>query len=334
VSKDLAADVRAAFSGKKESALIGLITKDTNKLLSLAKKRDAIEKKIAEANKFAADTTSQAKATGSLGSIVQDDAYSPKYVKQQMATSLAQIKKFTANVKTLQKKGLNKDLLRQILEMGPEQGAAFAASLAGADKATIKEYNSLNTQINKESGKLGKYGADLLYDSGKKAGDGFLTGLKAQQKDIEKLMLDIAKSMQKAIKKALGIKSPSRVMAAVGHMTVLGLRDGLTRTIPAVDGAMRKIAASVTSGAPATLPAAIARTANIPQLAVNARRAAATNPGRAPLPAGDLHVHVHLDNHGVIGSQMELDNWLMGSVNRLAGQGRLRRLVQTGGSFA
>jgi hypothetical protein len=323
VSKDLASDVRAAFSGKKESALIGLITKDTNKLLSLAKKRDAIEKKIAEANKFAADTTNQAKATGSLGSIVQDDAYSPKYVKGQMAASLKQIKAFTANIKKLQKKGLNKDLIRQILEMGPEQGAAFAASLAGADKATIKEYNSLNKQINKESGKLGKYGADLLYDSGKKAGDGFLTGLKGQQKQIEKFMLDLAKAMQKAIKKALGIKSPSRVMAAVGDMTMFGLRDGLTRNIPAVDGAMRKIAARVSGGVPATLPAAVARNVNTPQLAVSARRAAAADTGRAALPAGDVHVHLHLDNHGVIGSRTELMNWLVKSLDDI---GRTQRI--------
>jgi hypothetical protein len=337
VSKDLAADVRAAFSGKKESALIGLINKDTTKLLSLASKRDAIEKKILEANKFASDTTAQAKATGSLGSIVQDDAYSPKFVKGQMQASLNQIKKFTANVKLLQKKGLNKDLLRQILEMGPEQGAAFAASLAGADKATIKQYNSLNTQINKESGKLGKYGADLLYDSGKKAGDGFLTGLKGQQKAIEKLMLDIAKSMQKAIKKALGIKSPSRVMAAVGHMTMLGLEGGITRQLPAVADAMRKAATTVSSAAKTTLPAAVARrpaAAQVPALAVSARRAAGAGAGRTALPSGDIHVHVHLDNHGVIGSKIELDNWLMSSVNRLAGQGRLRRLVQTGGTFA
>lgn len=317
VSKDLAADVRAAFSGKKESALVRLINKDTDKLLSLAKKRDAIEKKIAEANKFASDTASQARATGSLGSIVQEDAYSPKYVKGQMAASLKQIKQFTANVKLLQKKGLNKDLLRQILEMGPEQGAAFAASLAGADKATIKEYNSLNSQINKESSKLGKYGADLLYDSGKKAGDGFLTGLKAQQKNIEKLMLDIAKSMQKAIRKALGIKSPSRVMAAVGDMTMLGLHDGIARTVPVVATAMRKAADTVTGGIPTTMPALTAPGVNTPALVGTQRR-------RRDSQIIEVHEHhYHFDNKGVIGSQIELDNWLARSIDRLNTQRRL-----------
>jgi trimeric autotransporter adhesin len=310
VSKDLASDVRAAFSGNKESALIGLINKDTKKLLDAASKRDALEKKIAEANKFASDTANQARATGSLSTIVQEDAYSPKYVKGQMAASLKQIKQFTANVKTLQKKGLNKDLLRQILEMGPEQGAAFAASLAGADKATIKQYNSLNSQISKESSKLGKYGADLLYDSGKKAGDGFLTGLKAQKKQIEKFMLDLAKSMQAAIKKALGIKSPSRVMEAVGHMTMAGLEGGLVRRVPAVQGVMRKVATAVATGVPDARGIAAG--------AVSTSRRGASGAGAT------VHEHhYHFDNNGVIGSQIELDNWLARSIDRLNTQHRL-----------
>lgn len=41
----------------------------------------------------------------------------------------------------------------------------------------------------------------------------------------------------------------------------------------------------------------------------------------AAAPGGDLHVHVH--NHGVIGSQLEVDNWLARSLDRLNQQRRL-----------
>jgi hypothetical protein len=249
VSTDLAKDIRAAFSGRKESNLLKMVNRETKDLLTLAGKRDAISKKIADANKFATDTASKARATGGLASIVQQDQFSPKFVKQQMQASLADIKSFTANVQKLQKKGLNKDLLRQILEMGPEQGAQFAKSLAGADKATIKQYNSLNTSINKESSKLGKVGADMLYDSGKHAGKGFLTGLKAQQKDIEKLMLSIAKGMQKAIKKALGIKSPSTVFAAIGRNIGDGLVSGMAASHPKVSAAAKRIGSAAAGNA-------------------------------------------------------------------------------------
>lgn len=50
--------------------------------------------------------------------------------------------------------------------------------------------------------------------------------------------------------------------------------------------------------------------------------------GRAPATTGgDVHLHIH--NDGVIGSQIELDNWLTGSLDRLA---RTRRLPANVGS--
>lgn len=294
VSKDLATDIWAAFTGRKDNQLVAMVNRQTGRLLSLAKQRDAVAKKIADANKFATDTASQARATGSLASIIQPDAFAPKFVKQQMQASLNQIKAFTANVQKLQKKGLNKDLLRQILEMGPEQGGQFAKALAGADKATIKQYNSLNAQINKESGKLGKTGADLLYDSGKKAGQGFLTGLKAQQKEIEKLMLSIAKGMQKALRKALGIKSPARALIPDGVNTARGIAVGVVRGLPHVDSAMRKVAGRVTQGA---------RTPAVGTMPASRGNAAA----QAPTV---IHQHsYYLVNQGAIGSAMELQNW-------------------------
>ena len=308
VSKDLAADVRAAFSGRRESALIKLINRDTGKLLSLASKRDSVAKKIADANKFASDTAGTARATGSLASIIRPDAFSPTFVKREMQASLNQIKSFTANVTKLQKKGLNKNLLRQILEMGPEQGGAFAKSLAGADAATIKQYNKLQADIDKQSTKLGKTGADMLFDSGKQAGKGFLTGLKAQQKDIEKLMLSIAKGMQKSIRKALGISSPARKLIPDGVNTARGLALGVVRGLPHIDSAMQQVTSRVASGA--RMPAV----GTVPTMRPSAQLAASS---------GDLHVHLHLQNHGVIGSQHQMDDWFAHALDNAVRTGRI-----------
>ncbi|MEU9323185.1 hypothetical protein AB0D91_05135 [Streptomyces canus] len=318
-AKSIASAITSAFKGtgsRTDDRLVKLIDSGNKRLQGLAVQRDALVKKIADANKFATDTATAARSTGSLASIVQEDAYSPKYVKSQMQASLNQIKTFTANVEKLKKKGLNKDLLRQILEMGPEQGAAFAKSLAGADAATIKQYNSLNTQISTASTKLGKAGADMLYDSGKKAGQGFLTGLKAQQKDIEKLMLNIAKSMQKAIKKALGIKSPSRVMDAIGRMTTLGLSTGIVRTLPDIRTAMTRVAGAVTSGAPTTLPA-------LTSPAVALGTVPSSRGVTASAPTIVTENHYYLVNQGVIGSQIELQNWFVGMLDNAARTNRI-----------
>jgi SLT domain-containing protein len=49
------------------------------------------------------------------------------------------------------------------------------------------------------------------------------------------------------------------------------------------------------------------------------------------VPAGGGEIHIHLENRGVIGSQAETDNWLAGSVNRLARTGRLTQAVRRAG---
>lgn len=317
--------ITKAFKGRRsvvDDALVARVRVGNIRLQALAKQRDALAKRIADAQKFAGDLTAKARATGSLGSIIQEDFFAPSYVEKEMRKSLNNIKRFTANITKLQKKGLSKDLLRQILELGPEQGAQFAASLAGADKETIKRFNRLQSQIGSASSKLGKQGADLLFDSGKKAGQGFLTGLKAQQKQIEQLMLRIAKGMQKAIRKALGIRSPSRVMAAVGRMTVLGLEGGITRMLPAVDQAMARVADAVTSVTPNILPDTIGRT-TLPALGLGAMR---TN---SMTTAGNtVNITLNLTNQGVIGSRIEVENWLARALDNLDRTSRLPKTLR------
>lgn len=251
-AKSMASAITSAFKGtgsRTDDRLVAMISNSNKKLQSLAGQRDSIAKKIGDARKFSTDTASKASATGSLGSIVQTDYYAPSAVEKRMKASLSQIKAFTANVQKLQKKGVNKALLRQVIDLGVEQGGGFAKSLAGADAATIKRYNKLQSDIGAQSKRLGNAGADMLYDSGKKSSQGFLTGLKAQQKSIEKLMLNIAKGMQKAIRRALGIKSPSTVFAAIGRNVGDGLAAGLSASHPKVAQAAKRLssAASVTA---------------------------------------------------------------------------------------
>lgn len=257
----LANAITRAFKGRrthKDDRLVRLVQRGNHRLQRLADKRDKIAARIAEARKFAADTASTARGTGALSSLVSGEDISVGAIKGGLADKIGQLREFTRHLKMLRAKGLNKNMLRQILEMGPEQGAAYANALAGAGKGTIRGINALQSTLGKQSKSLGRFGADALYDSGKKAGRGFLAGLAAQKKSIESLMVKIAKGMQKAIRRALGIRSPSRVMAEVGRQSTLGLAVGLTRPIGAVDRAMGQVAAAVagtTPRVPVALPA-------------------------------------------------------------------------------
>ncbi|MEU0634006.1 hypothetical protein [Streptomyces sp. NPDC005989] len=253
-AKDLVKDIWKAWEGTKstkDSKLVQMVNRDTKKLQALATKRDALAQKIAGAKKYAAEWTAGAREDASLSGLgIEEGQVTAGSIQAGLAQKLAKIKQFTNYIQILGKRGLAKSMLKQILNMGPEQGYAYASALAGASNSTLKQINSLQYSINSQTDKLGKTGADVMYDSGKQAGKGFLTGLTSQQKAIEDQMVKIAKGMQKAIKTALGIKSPSRVMAELGRYSTEGLAVGLTERMPVLDRALGAVTDRVASAQP------------------------------------------------------------------------------------
>ncbi|WP_327710021.1 hypothetical protein OG912_16740 [Streptomyces sp. NBC_00464] len=249
VSKDLVRDIWAAWRGSrttKDSRLVAMVNRDTKRLQVLAKRRDDIAATIATAKKFAGTVTAAARQETTLGQLgIADGEVSAGSIKAGLAAKLAKIKTFTSYIGTLAKRGLSKGLIRQILDMGPEQGYAYASALAGASSTTLKSINSTQTALDSATTSLGKAGADAMYDSGSQAGAGFLKGLTSQQDAIETQMTKIAKGMQTAIKKALGIKSPSTVMAQVGRYSTEGLAQGLTQPMPMLDAALGEVSGRV-----------------------------------------------------------------------------------------
>ena len=69
-------------------------------------------------------------------------------------------------------------------------------------------------------------------------------------------MEKLAKSMQKALRKALGIKSPARAMIPDGEMTTAGVAVGVLQGLPHVDRAMNAVAGRMAGHAAAVAPVA------------------------------------------------------------------------------
>jgi hypothetical protein len=76
-----------------------------------------------------------------------------------------------------------------------------------------------------------------LYQAAVDSAAGLVKGLQSQQAAIEKEMDKIAAGMVKAIKKALGIKSPSREFMKIGDWSTKGLAKGLEDSTAAVTAA-------------------------------------------------------------------------------------------------
>lgn len=245
-AKDLAKDIWTAWKGtgsKKDSHLVAMVTRDTRKLQNLATARDKLASKIATARKYATDLAANARQGAELQNLgIDEEQVSAGSIQASLSEKLARIKQFTAYIAALSKKGLSKELLRQVLAMGPDSGYAYASALMGMGNSALRQINVTSAQVSSAATSLGVWGADSMYDAGSQAGKGFLTGLMAQEKAIEAAMLKIAKSMDKAIRKALGIKSPSTLAAVSGGFFTKGVAKGAVDELPVLDRAMGAVA--------------------------------------------------------------------------------------------
>jgi phage-related minor tail protein len=239
--------------GKKRSKALATISKGTKKLTALASKEATLATRMKAATKKVAD---QIKARDALAADVkkgvlegaditkQDTGGWPQTAESILAglksdTAAAQL--FAKNLATLRKKGVRSDLIAQIAQAGVEQGSSAAAALANANSGQVKQINSQQAALVKAAGAAGATAGDAMYGAGIRAAQGLVSGLKSQQSAIEKQMLAIAKGMSKSIRAALGIKSPSKVMALVGRYTAQGLIKGVEGQRGAVNASMQSL---------------------------------------------------------------------------------------------
>ncbi|MBA9005913.1 hypothetical protein [Thermomonospora cellulosilytica] len=233
--------IQTAFAGRRtrlDDQLIARLRGANRRLQTLAAERSRITDLIKAANERAAEVTRQASDFASLSGVLSSLGSSVPRTAEALATALrnrlALLKEFQSDVAALARRGLSRDLLDQIIAAGPEQGAALADALLSGPDSVIRDLNRTSKEIATTAQSLGRQSADLLFDSGRRAGAGFLEGLKAQQKDIEKLMRQIAEQVAATVKRTLKIKSPSRVMAGLGEDTLAGYLRGLDRLAPQI----------------------------------------------------------------------------------------------------
>jgi TP901 family phage tail tape measure protein len=200
----------------------------SSRLQQLAGQRSSIQGRIAQARQYAAD---QSAGLGDYLSVTGTSATNISDLIGQMRTRQGGAKSFASEVSRLSKMGLSKTLLAQLAEAGP--GSQLAATLAGASKADIGQLNKVARSQDKLTTSFGRTMANAMFDSGKQAGTGFLSGLLAQEKAIQSEMNKLATGMVATIKKALGIKSPSTVFRdQVGRQVAMGTAAGVRQYAP------------------------------------------------------------------------------------------------------
>ncbi|GLW45500.1 hypothetical protein Stsp02_11620 [Streptomyces sp. NBRC 14336] len=249
----LADIVRKSLSGKKERAALKKINKAGNSLSFLAGWDKKVEGQLKDARKKLEDLRKERdKLSADVKKGVLQDADITKQDTggwpQTAETILAGLKQdtlaaqtFAKNLAALRKKGVRADLIAQIAQAGVSGGSSAAAALANANASQVKQINAQQKMLVNAAGQAGTTAGDAMYGAGIRAAQGLVKGLVSHQRYIDKTMANIAKSMQKSIKKALGIKSPSRVMALVGQYTAQGLIRGVEGERTAVNRTMASL---------------------------------------------------------------------------------------------
>lgn len=231
---DLQGKIKAAFKGSAETTMLNRFNTVVQALTPLQKSLDGVNGKLETASaeleevkgKFDGLKDSVSGAIMDFGNITKVGKWgtNPQVLIDQLKTDVTKANAFGDQLKALKDKGINADLIGKIAEAGiTGGGAATAASLLNMTPAQVAQLNALQAQLTSAADKAGTAAANGMYGAGVNAAQGLVDGLKSQQKAIQDQMLLIATAMEKAIKQALGIKSPSRVMSKVGHFTADGL---------------------------------------------------------------------------------------------------------------
>jgi hypothetical protein len=148
---------------------------------------------------------------------------------------------FTAQLEELRKQGLNDDLYKQLLSKGPDAGMPFAQQLLEGGQASIDQVNMLDSALAKAASALGTSASTALYQAAVDSAAGLVKGLEAQQANIAAQMDKIALGMVTAIKRALGIKSPSRAFMKIGDWSVQGLAKGIEQSASVSEKAAEQV---------------------------------------------------------------------------------------------
>jgi hypothetical protein len=159
---------------------------------------------------------------------------------------------FEETISALRTAGLNEGAIQDLINAGPEAAMGTAQAILDGGVAAVNQINGLQATIAQSALRIGQAAADAMYSAGIATAQGMVKGLETELTNIENSMKKIARVIIKALKKELGIKSPSRIMADMGHMVGLGFAKGIAgaehQVVMAAEGIAASAAAAMSNG--------------------------------------------------------------------------------------
>lgn len=205
------------------------LEKNAIKREKVYKRLDAAEKNLADKRKQRSDYAASVKGAAiSFAAITGlDTAFNAEAMLAKLRQRLEKIRQFNEVMRSLIAQGLNRTAIDQLAQAGVEGGLASAIAIQQGGAAAITEFNALQTQIDAAAGSLGNATSSAMFDAGVQSAAGLVKGLKSKAKELERFAIQLGRDIAKALRNALGIKSPSRVFKDIGKQTLAGLQLGI-----------------------------------------------------------------------------------------------------------
>ena len=148
---------------------------------------------------------------------------------------------FDSEAIALRKKGLSGSSIDSAVQAALGGNDTTLKVLSAASSGQIAQLNAVELTIKNRGDALGTVVADSMYGAGISAAQGIVKGIESQQSKVNAAIIGIANQITAAMKKALGIKSPSTVFHEMGMQTALGFRNGVAANTSQVHFALAQM---------------------------------------------------------------------------------------------
>lgn len=144
---------------------------------------------------------------------------------------------FADRLNKLRRRGYSAAVIAEVADLGSKDGLQVANTLLGASIDERKSINRAFDSLDRQSDNVGKSVTNSLYMGGVHAAEGLVMGLESKSAKVDQAFYKLGKQAEKAFKRALGIKSPSRVMFGASEDSGAGAELGALASIPRVSKA-------------------------------------------------------------------------------------------------
>lgn len=131
-------------------------------------------------------------------------------IKLQLNDKLKNMKAFGAALKRLHQMGLKGSLFRQVVDMGPDDGLAYAKELISGGSAFIKSLTREENELTGVEGVIAKGAASVENGRGWKTGKDFYKGLFSEREKLRKLFKELGKELGEEAGRWFGVPKKQR----------------------------------------------------------------------------------------------------------------------------